>query len=210
MPIPIASPTPTNPHFPLLLIICILFHQTNWMGSNFFGANRILTFSYLWSRLCLSDEKSALGFKFGRSAGRKRSIPVIHPPLPAPDSSDPSHPMPHQLSNSTRRLTAVAANNQSAGLMMTLDHFVQRMWICGTAAITHCGLHPCKVSPHESLVANWRWTHASCNPPPAFATHTIQFLSHCRCQGSHPWIFTCTCKCGKSIENPDLSFHRIP
>ena len=44
------------------------------------------------SFVCL---KSASGLKFGRSAlGRKRSIPLIHPALPAPDSSDPSHPVP--------------------------------------------------------------------------------------------------------------------
>ena len=65
----------------------------NWTWNNFYCSQSITYSTASWSELCVSDEKSALGLKFGRSAGRKRSIPVIHPPLPAPDSSDPSHPV---------------------------------------------------------------------------------------------------------------------
>ena len=130
MPIAIASPTPTTPHFPLLLYQPYLFSLiANWMWNKFYRSPSIfrcvecveysklcevITFHTLLnlrqtgvSLVCL---KSGLGLKFGGSSGRKRSIPVIHPALPAPDSSDPSHPA--QLSNTTHRLTA---NNQSAG-----------------------------------------------------------------------------------------------
>ena len=87
------------------------------------------------------------------------------------------------------------------------------MWIRNSAAfaaeITHPGLHPSKVSPHESLVANWWWTHASCIVPTC-NTHThAKSPPYYRCQGSHLWIVTCTCKWCKSTKNPDFSFYHL-